>query len=91
MKILLTGGSGDLGAVLAPQLSQRGDVPIVFDVRPQQTPTAVPSPAVYHPGSILNRDQLAAAMSGVDMVVHIAAWHGIHEVRRKKTCSTFGI
>ena len=61
MKILLTGGSGDLGAVLAPQLAQRGDVPIVYDVRPPQTETAV-----YLPGSILNRDQLAAAMSGVE-------------------------
>lgn len=89
MKILLTGGSGDLGAVLAPQLAQRGDVPIVFDVRPPQTPTAVTPPAVYHPGSILNRDQLAAAMSGVDMVVHIAAWHGIHEVRGEKDVFDF--
>jgi nucleoside-diphosphate-sugar epimerase len=41
MKILLTGGSGDLGTVLAPQLAQRGDIPISFDVRPPQTQTAV--------------------------------------------------
>ena len=84
MKILLTGGSGDLGTVLAPQLTQRGDTPIIFDVRPPQTETAV-----YHPGSILNRDQLVAAMSGVDVVVHIAAWHGIHEVRGEKDVFDF--
>ena len=84
MKILLTGGSGDLGTVLAPQLTHRGDTPIIFDVRSPQTQTAV-----YHPGSILNRDQLAAAMNGVDVVVHIAAWHGIHEVRGEKDVFDF--
>jgi nucleoside-diphosphate-sugar epimerase len=84
MKILLTGGSGDLGTVLAPHLTQRGDTPIVFDIRPPQMQTAV-----YHSGSILNRDQLTAAMNGVDMVVHIAAWHGIHEVRREKDVYDF--
>lgn len=84
MKILLTGGSGDLGTVLAPQLSQRGDIPVVFDIRPPQTKTAV-----FHSGSILNRDQLTAVMRGVDKVVHIAAWHGIHAVRGEKDVYDF--
>jgi len=84
MKILLTGGSGDLGTVLAPQLAQRGDTPLIFDVRPPQTQTAV-----YIPGSILNRDQLTAAMNGLDVVVHIAAWHGIHDVRGEKDVYDF--
>jgi UDP-glucose 4-epimerase len=84
MKILLTGGSGDLGTVLAPQLTQRGDTTIIFDLRPPQTQTAV-----YHPGSILDRDQLTSTMSGLDVVVHIAAWHGIHEVRGEKDVYDF--
>lgn len=84
MKILLTGGSGDLGAVLAPQLLARGDDPVLFDVRPPRALTAC-----YQPGSILDRDQLAAAMNGVDIVVHIAAWHGIHEVRGEKDVFDF--
>ena len=49
MKILLTGGSGDLGTILAPQLVQRGDTTISFDVRSPQTETAVSqSSADYH-------------------------------------------
>ena len=33
MRIVLTGGSGDLGQILCPLLSQRGDAPVVLDVR----------------------------------------------------------
>ena len=76
LQIFLTGGSGDLGTILSPQLKQRGNIPVVFDIRPPQQATAV-----YHPGSILDRAQLAQAMAGTNLVVHIAAWHGIHEVR----------
>ncbi len=34
MRIVLTGGSGDLGRILCPLLVQQGDVPVVLDVRP---------------------------------------------------------
>ncbi len=34
MRIVLTGGSGDLGRILCPLLVNRGDVPVVLDVRP---------------------------------------------------------
>lgn len=79
MNILLTGGSGDLGLVLAPQLAARGEQPVVLDLRPPRGETAV-----YRPGSILDRRQLAAALSDIDLIVHIAAWHGIHQVRGEK-------
>lgn len=83
-KILLAGGSGDLGRVLAPLLVQRGDVPVAFDIRPFPTDTAR-----YVPGSILDLDALGEAMSGCDIVVHIAAWHGIHLVRGQKDVFDF--
>lgn len=84
MRVFLTGGSGDLGTVLAPRLLARGDEPLLFDLRPPRAPAAV-----FHRGSILDRPALAAAMAGSDVVVHIAAWHGIHAVRGEKDVFDF--
>ena len=33
----------------------------------------------HYLGSILDRGTLEKSMEGVDLVVHIAAWHGFHE------------
>src|SRR3984893_210003 len=33
MKVLLTGGSGDLGRTLVPRLLDKGDTPVILDVR----------------------------------------------------------
>lgn len=73
MRVLLTGGSGDLGSLLARQLKAQGDTPVIFDLRP---------PVEGHEfieGSINDFDALVPAMRGIDCVVHIAALHGIHE------------
>lgn len=73
MRVLLTGGSGDLGSLLAREIKNQGDTPVVFDLRP---------PVEGHEfieGSITDFDALASAMRGIDCVVHIAALHGIHE------------
>lgn len=79
MKVLLTGGSGDLGSVLSMKLMDRGDVPISLDLREPGY-----SDVEFIHGSILDRDILESAASGVDCVVHIAAWHGIHEFKKEK-------
>lgn len=84
MRILLTGGAGDLGFTVSKQLVTRGDVPIRLDVR---KPTD--DNGIYVAGSILDRDALANAMRDVDCVVHIAAWHGVHEFRREKDVYDF--
>jgi nucleoside-diphosphate-sugar epimerase len=98
MKILLTGGSGDLGQILCSSLVGMGHTPVVFDLHrpalldqqssPQQVALGVPS-IEFIAGSILDREQLKIAMQGIDIVVHIAAWHGIHEFRRDKTVYEF--
>ena len=44
---------------------------------------------VYIQGSILDREKLTKSLSGCDCIVHIAAWHGIHEVRGEKNSYDF--
>lgn len=84
MRVFLTGGSGDLGHVLAAKLEARGDVPVLFDVRPPRTKRGL-----YVEGSILDRQTLQRSLEGVDCVVHVAAWHGIHEVTGTKDVYDF--
>ncbi len=82
LKVLLTGGSGDLGQTLAPRLLERGDAPVVLDVR-------APREGVFIQGSILDRSKLPEFFAGCDCIVHIAAWHGIHEVPGGKDAYDF--
>ncbi len=77
MKILLTGGSGDLGTLLTLELVKRGDAVVNIDMAPPKV-----DGATFVHGSILDREKLKRAMQGVDCVVHIAAWHGVHEQTR---------
>ena len=53
MKVMLTGGAGDLGTVLAPMLEARGDIPLQLDIVPPTDPGGI-----YVAGSILDRDGL---------------------------------
>ena len=75
MKIVLTGGSGDLGTVLTPKLEARGDTPVRLDIAPPRDHRGR-----YMAGSVLDRAGLAACLTDVDGVVHMAAWHGVHDV-----------
>lgn len=84
MRVLLTGGAGDLGTVLTPILARRGDIPVRLDIVPPRD-----SHGVYCHGSILDRDGLARQLVGVDCVVHIAAWHGIHETHGERNVYDF--
>ncbi len=86
MKVLLTGGSGDLGQNLVPRLLGRGDTPVTLDVR---APRALQQGAVFIQGSILDRPELPEIFRGCDCIVHIAAWHGIHEDRGEKNAYDF--
>ncbi len=96
MKILLTGGAGDLGQMLCTSLMGMGHTPVVLDVHkpeaidvdPAQAALGVPS-IEYIEGSILERDQLKSACQGIDIIVHIAAWHGIHEHKKEKSVYDF--
>ncbi|MSP04304.1 MAG: NAD(P)-dependent oxidoreductase [Acetobacteraceae bacterium] len=86
MKILLTGGAGDLGQVLMPRVVEQGDTPVILDIR---APAAMVREAVFIHGSILDRPALQQACRDCDCIVHIAAWHGIHESRHEKNAFDF--
>jgi UDP-glucose 4-epimerase len=112
MRVLLTGGSGDLGQMLCSSLMGMGYSPVVLDVTEpspdllkdrtdgatvnvrsnsggaSHVSSAVPVLEFFQ-GSILDRTATLQAMKGADIVVHIAAWHGIHEVRGQKSVYDF--
>lgn len=75
-RALVTGSEGEVGRVLLPQLAKRFDA-IGFDLKPHQgTMKAVQ-------GDLTKYDDVAAALQGVEAVVHMAAllpgrseWHG---------------
>jgi nucleoside-diphosphate-sugar epimerase len=86
MKVLLTGGSGNLGQTLVPRLLDRRDIPVILDVR---APRDLKEGALFIEGSILHRAKLPDIFRGCDCIVHIAAWHGIHEDRGEKNAYDF--
>ena len=86
MKILLTGGAGDLGQTLVPRLLDRGDTPVILDIR---APLDLQHQGMFIQGSVLDRSSLKEHFRGCDCIVHIAAWHGIHESRGEKNAYDF--
>ncbi len=84
MRILLTGGSGDLGTLLSCDFLQQGHSVANIDMAPPKIPGTD-----FHPGSILDRNLLSVAMQGIELVIHIAAWHGIHEAQKTKSPDEF--
>jgi nucleoside-diphosphate-sugar epimerase len=86
MKVLLTGGSGDLGQTLVPMLLSKGHAPVILDVR---APRDSKQQGLFIQKSILDREKLKESFHGCDCIVHIAAWHGIHEIRGEKNSYDF--
>ncbi len=83
-RILLTGGNGDLGRVLCPRLLASGMAVLSLD------PSGEASLGVYHvQGSILDRDLIRETLKNVDLVVHIAAWHGFHAFTGSRSSEEF--
>ena len=84
MKVLLTGGAGDLGQTLVPRLLSKGDTPVILDIR-----APLDRGATFIQGSVLDRSRLPDYFQGCDCIVHIAGWHGIHEDRGEKNAYDF--
>ena len=72
MRVLITGAGGTLGTALAPLLVKTGHEPVLFDLRPLETPHR------FVQGDIRRLDDVRRAVEGTEFVVHTAAIHGIH-------------
>ena len=77
---------GDLGQTLVPRLLDRGDTPVILDIR---APLDLKQGGMFIQGSVLDRSNLKEHFRGCDCIVHIAAWHGIHESRGEKNAYDF--
>lgn len=82
MRILITGAAGRLGSALAPRLVEDGHDLVLSDLH---------APADYAPSSALGfvaadvrAGGLEDAAAGCDLIVHLPAWHGIHERSRSE-------
>ena len=69
MRVLVTGGTGYLGAAIVRALYARGHAPVVFARRA----AAAALPGVPHDGDVRDRQALQLAASGAQAIVHAAA------------------
>lgn len=69
MHVLVTGGTGYLGAAIVRTLAAHGHTPIVFARRA----TASDLPAIRVDGDVRDRQAFTAAAKGVDAICHTAA------------------
>lgn len=83
MRVLLTGGPGDLGQTLAPLLRAASDTSVELDLREPASDT------LFIRGSVLDRAHLQDWLGGIDAIDHIAAWHGTHESRGEEDAYDF--
>lgn len=84
LRIIMSGGNGDLGKDFAPRILADGATVISID------PSTVTVPGVEHiRASILDRTVTQQTIQGADMVVHIAAWHGFHAFSKSKSAEEF--
>ena len=72
MRVLVTGAAGTLGSELTPLLADAGHEPVLFDIRP------IDSPHEVIVGDLRLFEDVRSAMRGADAVVHTAAIHGVH-------------
>src|SRR5215211_6379039 len=72
MRVLITGGGGNLGRVLAPALEDAAHEPVLMDNCPLDTPHELLL------GDLRDKMDVLRALRGADVVVHAAALHGIH-------------
>ncbi len=74
MRVLVTGGAGYIGSIVAQQLVARGDDVTVLDSLQRGHRAAVPEGAAFVKGDLLDPEALAGVMGrGFDGVCHLAA------------------
>lgn len=76
MSVLVTGGTGFIGSYVVLDLLERGEVPILFDVRsPEDVPSLRGRGLPWIQGDVRDRDAIGAVVGdpGVRAVIHLAA------------------
>jgi UDP-glucose 4-epimerase len=73
MRLLVTGGAGYIGSVVAAQLLENGHDVVVIDDLSTGHADAVPAGATFRRGSVRGEEVLAELRTGVDAVLHFAA------------------
>ena len=73
MRILVTGGAGYIGSVVAKQLLAAGHEVVVLDDLSRGHAAAVPAGAAHAGVSLLDPAALGARLAGIDGVMHFAA------------------
>lgn len=73
MRLLVTGGAGYIGSVVGAHLLRRGHEVTVLDDLSTGNRDAVPDGARFVEASVLDPGAVAAALTGVDGVLHFAA------------------
>lgn len=76
--VLVTGGAGFIGSHLATRLATHNEVRVLDDYSTGER-GAVPDDAVRIDGDVTDRDTVARAMEGVDVVFHHAAVVSVEE------------
>src|SRR5690606_27415194 len=93
---LVTGGAGLIGSHLADRLLAEGwRVRILDNLEPQThrngRPAWIPPAAEFLEGDIRDRDAVAAALEGIDVVFHEAAYGGyMPEISKYVHVNSFG-
>ena len=79
MKILVTGGAGYIGSHVVMLLCERGHDVVVLDDLSLGNKDAIDKRASFIEGTILNNEDLSKSLSGVDVVIHLAAYKSAGE------------
>lgn len=85
--ILVTGGAGFIGAHLARRLLETGREVVVLDDLSSGKRDNVPKAATFINGSILDKEVVRGALSGVDACIHLAAVASVEKCNRELTHS----
>jgi UDP-glucose 4-epimerase len=72
MRVLVTGGAGYIGSIAVEILMQQGHEISILDNCSTGHANSVPASARFIQGSILDSEQVAAALAGCDAVMHFA-------------------
>ena len=72
MRVLVTGGAGYIGSIAVEILMQQGHEISILDDCSTGHANSVPASARFIQGSILDSEQVAAALAGCDAVMHFA-------------------